>query len=91
MNHFGRYYLAMNKNTVISLLVLPLLIACEQDSSPGLEIHDSKYVVIGNDGSALDTTPESWSCVLDQFTGLTWEVKTDLEGLDDPAAHRRGR
>ena len=59
-----------------------LLAACDSRSGPGPEIHDSKYVALGEDGSQLGTG-ETGPCVLDQFTGLTWEVKTSAPGLHD--------
>ena len=65
------------------LLSAVALTACNKDSGPGSEIHDTKYAVLGENGSVLDSVPETFECVLDQFTGLTWEVKLDLPGLHD--------
>ena len=76
--------LTRNKKTSLTMiLLLPLLAACNQESGPGLEIHDSKYAVMDEQGNTLDSKPTSWECVLDQFTGLTWEVKSDQSGLHD--------
>jgi uncharacterized protein DUF1566 len=47
------------------------------------------YTKIANDGSelpadaALGDGPGDWACTRDNFTGLTWEVKTDDGGLRD--------
>ena len=71
----------MMKNKLLCILLITPLAACEQESIPGLEIHDSKYVAVSDDGSALAQKPAHWNCVLDQFTGLTWEVKSDEDGL----------
>lgn len=68
---------------ITTILLLPLLTACGQEAGPGPEIHDSKYVVVNDRGEAQESIPESWECVLDQFTGLTWEVKSDQPGLHD--------
>lgn len=68
------------------LAVCALLAACVTgcDSQPGLgpDIHDRKYVGLGSDGEELPEG-ESGACVLDRFTGLVWEVKTDDGGLRD--------
>ena len=60
-----------NLKLIIFILAAPVLVACEQENLPGPELHDSKYSI----------TDEN--CVLDQFTGLIWEVKSDTEGLHD--------
>ncbi len=76
----------MLRRFVLGLAVaIPLLLtACSGDSGPGPEIHDTKYAAIGFNSEQLDiTTAEAWPCVLDQFTGLMWEVKTDSPGLHD--------
>jgi hypothetical protein len=56
---------------------------CEREVGPGYEIHDTKYVAVGADGQPLTDMDAAgpWPCVLDQFTGLTWEVKSEQEGL----------
>ncbi len=47
------------------------------------------YTKIANDGSELSadailgTNPKNWACTKDNKTGLTWEVKTDDDGLRD--------
>ena len=54
--------------------------ACNSQSGPGPDIHDTKYTGLDSAGDPLEkgvTGP----CVLDQFTGLVWEVKTDTPGL----------
>jgi len=72
----------LSKSIWLGLGSTLLLAACDNRSGPGPEIHDSKYVALGEDGSQLGTG-ETGPCVLDQFTGLTWEVKTSTPGLHD--------
>ena len=69
------------KNWALCFLVTISLSGCGKKEGPGLEIHDTKYVAVGDDGSVLAERPASWPCVLDQYTGLMWEVKTDQPGL----------
>ncbi len=57
---------------------------CDSQSGPGPEIHDSKYLGIDEKGSQMPPG-ETGPCVLDQFTGLIWEVKTTDGGLHDRA------
>jgi hypothetical protein len=52
------------------LLAALLLTACGRDPGPDPAIHDTKYAAAGD-------------CVLDQFTGLVWEGKSDATGLHD--------
>jgi hypothetical protein len=59
-----------------------LATACNSQSGPGPDIHDSKYVGLGANGDQL-AAGETGPCVLDQFTGLNWEVKTATAGLHD--------
>jgi hypothetical protein len=59
------------------------LTGCEKPTGPGPEIHDTKYIAIAADGEIMTTGATSPVCVLDQFTGLLWELKTDTEGLHD--------
>ena len=58
------------------------LSACDSNSGPGPEIHDTKYVALDADGEQL-APGEPGPCVLDQFTGLVWEVKTATPGIHD--------
>lgn len=60
-----------------------LLSACEKESGPGPEVHDTKYVAIGPDGEPVKAAPGENDCVLDQYIGLIWEVKSDRPGLRD--------
>ena len=62
---------------------LLLLSACDKETGPGPEIHDTKYTVIGPDGQPFNGIPGENDCVLDQYIGLTWEVKSDQSGLRD--------
>jgi hypothetical protein len=76
----------MNVNYPILLSMaaaLLLLSACDKETGPGPEIHDTKYVAIGPDGQPVDGDPGENDCVLDQYIGLTWEVKSDQPGLRD--------
>lgn len=58
--------------------LLMLLAACGP-SGPGPDIHDSKYVSLDAQGEQLEAG-QTGPCVLDQFTGLVWEVKTRVAG-----------
>ena len=60
-----------------------LLSACGRESAPGPEIHDTKYRAVNTAGEVLDASVAPGNCVLDQFTGLVWEVKSDRTGLHD--------
>jgi hypothetical protein len=74
---------AKNLKFLWVLVAFILLYGCNSDSGPGPEIHDSKYVFIDSSGQALEGVPGDNDCVLDQFIGLTWEVKSDEAGLRD--------
>jgi hypothetical protein len=69
----------MNSSKYLLPALAFFLAACDDDSGPGLEIHDTKYTAIDAHGEALATLPAP--CVFDQYTGLTWEVKTAEPGL----------
>lgn len=76
----------MVSNYVRSVLVLGaylLLCGCDADSGPGPEIHDSKYLAIDASGQAVEGVPGENDCVLDQFIGLVWEIKSEQPGLRD--------
>lgn len=64
----------------VAVLILP---ACGRNPAPGPEIHDTKYLAVNASGEVLDASIAPGTCVLDQFTGLTWEVKSDRPGLRD--------
>ncbi|MEJ8569352.1 DUF1566 domain-containing protein [Elongatibacter sediminis] len=53
------------------------------ESGPGPEIHDTKYRAVTATGTVLDAAQAPGVCARDEFTGLTWEVKTDDGGLRD--------
>ncbi len=64
--------------------LLPILLTvsgCSNESAPGLEVHDTKYLALGADGQELDSGPGA--CAADSVTGLVWEAKTDAAGLHD--------
>lgn len=61
--------------------VATILVACGGDPGPSPDIHDSKYEAIGLTGEPADIDDGQWPCVLDQYTGLVWEVKTEAPGL----------
>lgn len=62
--------------------LLTLLGGCDTQSGPGPEIHDTKYISLDADGKQLEAG-QAGTCVLDQFIGLVWEVKTSTPGLHD--------
>ena len=55
--------------------------ACDREPAVGPEIHDTKYLAVNSAGVALGPEIAPGDCTLDQFTGLTWEVKTDQPGM----------
>lgn len=63
--------------------IFVLLIGCNKDNGPGPEIHDTKYLAISASGQPVEGVPGVNDCVLDQFIGLMWEVKSDQPGLRD--------
>ena len=65
------------------MAALVLLVGCDKQSGPGPEIHDTKYLVIGPNGQPVEGVPGENDCVLDQFIGLVWELKSDQRGLRD--------
>ena len=65
---------------ILAGIILSALTACDSNPGPGPEIHDSKYVSMDEKGEQM-TPGEAGPCVLDQFTGLVWEVKTTSAGL----------
>ena len=68
---------------LITLILFPWLYGCDQQPTPGYEIHDTKYQSLGVDGKPLDNNELAASCVLDKFTGLMWQVKTQSAGLNN--------
>ncbi|NCF63638.1 MAG: DUF1566 domain-containing protein [Gammaproteobacteria bacterium] len=71
-----------NPNWLTACLVAACLsTACDNQPGYGPEIHDSKYVGLDESGQTLEAGV-SGPCVLDQFTGLVWEVKTESAGLN---------
>jgi hypothetical protein len=66
----------------LGIVSLGALSGCDSPSGPGPEIHDSKFIALDADGGQLPPG-KTGPCVLDQFTGLIWEVKTVAPGLHD--------
>ncbi len=46
----------------------------EQDDSDGLA--GMRFLKLDQEGTILPADSEEWACVIDQNTGLTWEIKT---------------
>ncbi len=67
----------------VAIGLLAALPGCERQSGPGYQIHDTKYAAVGFNGEELDPAAEAWPCVLDRYTGLTWEAKSSNPGLHD--------
>ncbi len=63
------------------LAILTLLPACNGKPAPGPEIHDTKYHAVDSNGQVQDASVAPGVCVFDEFTQLTWEVKTAEPGL----------
>ena len=68
---------------IIYTLFSLLLSACGEQEKTLPNLHETKYRAVGDSGEILEKLPLSWHCVFDQFTGLTWEVKSDQPGLHD--------
>lgn len=67
-----------------TLALLGLLAtACSREPAPGPEIHDTKYRAVNSAGEVLDVATAPGECTFDEFTGLTWEVKSGEPGLRD--------
>ena len=76
--------MVVNCLRIVPLLVLVVFLwGCEKETGPGPGIHDTKYLVIDADGNPVKGVPGANDCVLDQFIGLVWEVKSDQPGLRD--------
>jgi hypothetical protein len=67
-------------------------IAVPQDCDYGRDATDSddsdghagfSFTKLDADGNALPASETEWSCVRDNVTALTWEVKTDDSGIHD--------
>lgn len=69
--------------TAAALATALSLAACNGSTGPGPEIHDTKYRAVDADGTVLDASVAPGVCVFDEFTGLTWETKSDQAGLQD--------
>lgn len=74
---------AKYRRLTLLMAALVLLVGCDKQSGPGPEIHDTKYLVIGPNGQPVEGVPGENDCVLDQFIGLVWELKSDQRGLRD--------
>lgn len=59
-----------------------LLAGCGEPP-PGPEIHDTKYRAVDESGVVQDPASAPGTCVLDTFTGLTWEVRALDGGVRD--------
>ena len=80
----NKFLMVTNYFRLMPLLVSAVfLYGCGKESGPGPEIHDSKYLVIDSNGNPVEGAPGVDECVLDQFIGLVWEVKSDQSGLRD--------
>ncbi len=70
-------------HVVMIVICITGLLGCDQQPSSAPDIHDAKYQAIDADGEPLDGEGHNGVCVLDQFTGLMWQVKSDTPGLND--------
>ena len=67
-------------------------VSAPQDCDQGLDATNNddsdghagfSFTKLDSSGNALAASATEWSCVLDNVTGLIWEVKTDDDGLRD--------
>ena len=75
--------MTLTLRALLPIACILALSACGGDAAPGPEIHDTKYRAVSAGGKVLAASVAPGPCVLDEFTGLTWEVKSDLPGLHD--------
>ena len=67
---------------LVAILLFPALVAAETNYSSG-----RPFTKISNDGkavaanTALGDNPDEWACVIDDTSGLMWEVKTADDSL----------
>lgn len=92
---YARGHSGMGNNDVVCQLLTDSQgdpVPSGQDGTSGRDIsaasHDDgqkgfSFTKIDASGAALASSANSWSCVKDNVTGLTWELKTDDGGLHD--------
>ncbi|HYA96288.1 MAG TPA: DUF1566 domain-containing protein [Terriglobales bacterium] len=70
------------KMFAIFALMLPALTACDRPRVPAYEFHLTRIDASGREQRDQPRFAERpWACVLDENTGLMWEVKTNGDGL----------
>lgn len=80
LQFFGQKRMSRTRLLLTSACFLTL-VACSDQDSTGAEIHDTKYRAVNAKGEAMGPEIAGGVCVLDQFTSLTWEAKTESAGL----------
>lgn len=65
---------------LVALGFTVVLGACDQEAGPGGDAGFS-FVRLDDQGQPVGAGADDWRCVLDERTGLVWEVKSDRPGL----------
>lgn len=73
--------LTVQLNLPLAAILFLSLAACDREPAPGPEIHDTKYRAVDASGVVQEASVAPGSCVYDEFTQLTWEVKLPEPGL----------
>ena len=68
-------------NLFLAMSMTLAVAACDHEAAIGPEIHDTKYLAVDAQGETQDAFIAPGECTFDQFTGLTWEVKSVQPGL----------
>jgi hypothetical protein len=83
ISQYMKYLPSINRPLLVAVFGLSISLGgCDNQSGPGPDIHDTKYIALSADGEQLEAG-QAGPCVLDQFIGLVWEVKTSTPGLHD--------
>ena len=64
----------------VSLCAMACLVACDRTPGNGTPAQ-MRFGKLAADGTPLVARAGAWACVTDRSTGLTWENKSDDEGL----------
>ena len=71
----------MNNKLILTTIVL-LISSCSNETDDDVTYLDGgRYQKINQNGEIIAIDSGPWSCVTDNHSGLTWEVKTDDEGI----------
>lgn len=69
-----------NRGALVAVILAATMLAACTENEPGPNLHDSKYAFVDANGQETVAVADA-SCVIDRYTGLLWELKTDADGL----------